>query len=182
MLQILAEVILVRDDATPQNCLIRQKSFGLRDRGVRCHQFCPYPVGGDCGCTLRILTAPWGGRAKFHSIVLLFGHITERTGDFGGPGAVPRLTSIVPGRRLERGIARAGDLMSSPPADMRAENLICYIGHEGTLTTAYRETCVSLGHDIMVEASSTANEEGAAESGLSIWFMTESKDRTQVSE
>ena len=103
----------------------------------------------------------------------------ESTGDVGGPGAVPDPT----GRRRGKGIARAGDLMSSLPQEMRAENLMCYIGHEGTYTPAHREMCASLGQNIMVEASGTVSEDGKAEQpGSSIWFMTESKDRHLVSE
>lgn len=75
--------------------------------------------------------------------------------------------------------ASAGDLMSSLPRDMRAENLMCYIGHEGTYTPAHREMCASLGQNIMVEASSDDNGE---KPGSSIWFMTETKDRAVVRE
>ncbi|KAI3393888.1 hypothetical protein diail_3491, partial [Diaporthe ilicicola] len=74
----------------------------------------------------------------------------------------------------EHTAAPAGDLMSSLPAEMRAQNLMCYIGHEGTYTPAHREMCGSLGQNIMVEAS--GNENGEKE-GSSIWFMTETKDR-----
>ncbi|OAA33681.1 JmjC domain-containing protein [Moelleriella libera RCEF 2490] len=76
-------------------------------------------------------------------------------------------------------IATAGDLMSSLPKAMRAENLMCYIGHEGTFTPAHREMCASLGQNIMVEAST--NNHGD-KSGSSVWFMTESKDRDVVRE
>ncbi|CAK7268307.1 hypothetical protein SEPCBS119000_002997 [Sporothrix epigloea] len=75
--------------------------------------------------------------------------------------------------------ARAGDLMSSLPPKMRAENLMCYIGHEGTYTPAHREMCASLGQNIMVEASGSDDGE---KPGSSIWFMTETKDREVVSE
>jgi hypothetical protein len=75
--------------------------------------------------------------------------------------------------------APAGDLMSSLPTEMRAQNLMCYIGHEGTYTPAHREMCASLGQNIMVEASKS--EDGEKE-GSSIWFMTESKDREVVAE
>ncbi|PHH84709.1 hypothetical protein CDD83_1513 [Cordyceps sp. RAO-2017] len=75
--------------------------------------------------------------------------------------------------------APAGDLMSSLPEEMRAENLMCYIGHEGTYTPAHREMCASLGQNIMVEASSDG---GGEKAGSSIWFMTESKDREVVRE
>ena len=111
-------------------------------------------------------------------------YLNESTGEVGGPGAVPDPNSNVSGPRLGKGIARAGDLMSSLPPEMRAENLMCYIGHEGTYTPAHREMCASLGHNIMVEASSTVSaDDGKAEKpGSSIWFMTESKDRHTVSE
>ncbi|PYH41801.1 putative JmjC domain protein [Aspergillus saccharolyticus JOP 1030-1] len=80
-------------------------------------------------------------------------------------------------------IARAGDLMSCLPPNARAENLMCYIGHEGTYTPAHQEMCGSLGHNIMVEASDGSNEYGKdTKPGSSIWFMTESKDRRAVSD
>ncbi|RDA90123.1 hypothetical protein CP533_3011 [Ophiocordyceps camponoti-saundersi (nom. inval.)] len=75
--------------------------------------------------------------------------------------------------------APAGDLMSSLPETMRAENLMCYIGHEGTYTPAHREMCASLGQNIMVETSGDSDGE---KPGSSIWFMTESKDREVVRE
>ncbi|KAG6104326.1 hypothetical protein E4U14_005771 [Claviceps sp. LM454 group G7] len=79
----------------------------------------------------------------------------------------------------ECALAPAGDLMSSLPEVMRAQNLMCYIGHEGTYTPAHREMCASLGHNIMVEASDNSPGE---KPGSSIWFMTESKDRDVVRE
>lgn len=79
----------------------------------------------------------------------------------------------------DRPTARAGDLMSSLPPEMRADNLMCYIGHEGTYTPAHREMCASLGQNIMVEASGSENGE---KPGSSIWFMTETKDREVVGE
>ncbi|KAG6017998.1 hypothetical protein E4U43_007964 [Claviceps pusilla] len=79
----------------------------------------------------------------------------------------------------ESALAPAGDLMSSLPEVMRAQNLMCYIGHEGTYTPAHREMCASLGHNIMVEASGDSQGE---KPGHSIWFMTESKDRDVVRE
>ena len=124
----------------------------------------------------------WQDKLREHIPSALY-YLNESTGDVGGPGAVPDPNSTVPGRRLGKGIGRAGDLMSSLPPDMRAENLMCYIGHEGTYTPAHREMCASLGQNIMVEASSTVSEDGKAERpGSSIWFMTESKDRHTVSE
>ncbi|KAL2132821.1 hypothetical protein VTI74DRAFT_3253 [Chaetomium olivicolor] len=78
-----------------------------------------------------------------------------------------------------RSVAPAGDLMSSLPEEMRAQNLMCYIGHEGTYTPAHREMCASLGQNIMVDASGDQNGE---KPGSSIWFMTETKDREVVRE
>ncbi|KAK4990004.1 hypothetical protein LTR66_006913 [Elasticomyces elasticus] len=110
-------------------------------------------------------------------------YLNDSTGDVGGPGAVDEQGLNAAGRRKGKGIARSGDLMSSLPADMRAENLMCYIGHEGTYTPAHREMCASLGQNIMVEASRTVDENGQPERpGSSIWFMTESQDRHTVSE
>ena len=110
-------------------------------------------------------------------------YLNETTGDLGGPGSVEEPNSPGPGTRKGRGAARAGDLMSCLPPAMRAENMMCYIGHEGTYTPAHREMCASLGHNIMVETSGTLDEDGKpAKPGSSIWFMTETKDRHLVSE
>ena len=81
--------------------------------------------------------------------------------------------------RYGKGVAPAGDLMSSLPLEMRALNMMCYIGHEGTYTPAHREMCASLGHNIMVETSKDGSGEKA---GTSIWFMTETKEHEVVSE
>ncbi|KAF2279699.1 uncharacterized protein EI97DRAFT_430730 [Westerdykella ornata] len=119
----------------------------------------------------------WQDKLKEHIPAGLF-YLNESTGDIGGPGALDE-----PGGRKGRGIGRAGDLMSSLPPDMRAENLMCYIGHEGTYTPAHREMCASLGQNIMVNASGNIGEDGQPERpGSSIWFMTETKDRHLVSE
>jgi hypothetical protein len=81
--------------------------------------------------------------------------------------------------RYGKGVAPAGDLMSSLPPDMRAMNMMCYIGHEGTYTPAHREMCASLGQNIMIEASEDGRGEKA---GSSIWLMTETSERELVSE
>lgn len=96
----------------------------------------------------------------------------------GGDGAI-REPNEFGQMRFGKGVAPAGDLMSSLPADMRALNMMCYIGHEGTYTPAHREMCASLGHNLMVETSGNKDGEMA---GSSIWFMTESKEREMVSE
>jgi hypothetical protein len=119
----------------------------------------------------------WHDKLKEHIPSVLF-YLNESTGEPGGPGALDEL-----GGRKGRGIGRAGDLMSSLPPEMRAENLMCYIGHEGTYTPSHREMCASLGQNIMVNASGNISEDGKQERpGSSIWFMTESKDRHVVSE
>lgn len=80
-------------------------------------------------------------------------------------------------------VARAGDLMSSLPEGMRADNMMSYIGHEGTYTPSHSEMCSALGHNIMVETSTGTVEDGKlTKPGSSIWFMTETKDRHLVSE
>jgi hypothetical protein len=123
----------------------------------------------------------WQEKLREHIPQGLF-YWNDGTGEAGGPGAVDE---NVPGagRRKGKGIASAGDLMSSLPQDMRADNLMCYIGHEGTYTPAHKEMCASLGQNIMVNASETFDEGGQPEKpGSSIWFMTETKDRHTVSE
>lgn len=104
---------------------------------------------------------------------------------YNGPGSrsshqVPQSLTTTKGEI----IAKSGDLMSSLPEEMRAQNLMCYVGHEGTYTPAHQEMCASLGHNIMVEASSdNATEDGQpTKRGSSIWLMTETKDRHIVSE
>jgi hypothetical protein len=119
----------------------------------------------------------WQDKLKDHIPAGLF-YLNESTGEIGGPGALDEV-----GFRKGRGIARAGDLMSSLPPEMRAENLMCYIGHEGTYTPSHREMCASLGQNIMVNASAHIGEDGKPERpGSSLWFMTETKDRQVVSE
>ncbi|KAL4763130.1 putative JmjC domain protein [Aspergillus foveolatus] len=101
---------------------------------------------------------------------------------FEGPGA--KSAPISKKRKVSRKqVAKAGDLMSCLPENMRADNLMCYIGHEGTYTPAHQEMCASLGQNLMVEASNGSNENGkATKPGSSLWFMTSSKDRNSVSE
>ncbi|KAL9100560.1 MAG: hypothetical protein Q9163_004082 [Psora crenata] len=110
-------------------------------------------------------------------------YLNDSTGDIGGPGAPDVAPSSKSSYTKGKGVARAGDLMSSLPPSMRADNMMCYIGHEGTYTPAHREMCASLGQNLMVEASGTVDEDGKpAKPGSSIWFMTESNDRHLVSE
>lgn len=119
----------------------------------------------------------WHDKLREHIPPGLF-YLNETVGDVGGYGSVDETEG-----RKSRGIGRSGDLMSSLPTQMRAENLMCYIGHEGTYTPSHREMCASLGQNIMVEASGLVGEDGQPErAGSSLWFMTETKDRHLVSE
>lgn len=101
-------------------------------------------------------------------------YLNESTGELGGLGS---------SNPHETGAARSGDLMSCLPPAMRADNMMCYIGHEGTYTPSHREMCASLGQNVMVETSGLRDEDGKpTKPGSSIWFMTETKDRHLVSE
>ena len=122
----------------------------------------------------------WHDKLKEHIPPSVF-YLNESTGEIGGPGSA----ESVPGMDTTRGqgIARAGDLMSVLPVPMRADNMMCYIGHEGTYTPAHREMCASLGQNLMVETSGNRDEDGKpSKPGSSIWFMTETNDRHMVSE
>ncbi|KAJ5542013.1 hypothetical protein N7461_008016 [Penicillium sp. DV-2018c] len=110
-------------------------------------------------------------------------YLNEAPKPFEGPASGKADLTAIPKTSQGEPIAPAGDLMSSLPPSMRAENLMCYIGHEGTYTPAHQEMCASLGHNIMVEASDGTPEDGhPTEPGSSIWLMTETRDRPIVSE
>lgn len=110
-------------------------------------------------------------------------YLNESPKAFDGPGSLFSGLPECPQTPEGSTIARAGDLMSSLPAEMRAENLMCYIGHEGTYTPAHQEMCASLGHNLMVEASDGSLEDhNDTTPGSAVWFMTETKDRHVVSE
>ena len=110
-------------------------------------------------------------------------YLNDSTGEYNGFGAVDEPDPSGSGFRRGKGIGKAGDLMGCLPKEMRAENMMCYVGHEGTYTPSHREMCASLGHNIMVEASTGLVEDGKpTKQGSSIWFMTESKERGVVAE
>ncbi|KAJ5144112.1 uncharacterized protein N7515_002899 [Penicillium bovifimosum] len=110
-------------------------------------------------------------------------YLNEAPKPFEGPASGKANLEAIPKTSQGERIAPAGDLMSSLPAKMRAENLMCYIGHEGTYTPAHQEMCASLGHNIMVDASDGTPEDGhPTVPGTSIWLMTETRDRPIVSE
>lgn len=110
-------------------------------------------------------------------------YLNETVGEIDDPGSVEEPNPWGTGTNLGKGLAKAGDLMSSLSPEMRADNLQCYVGHEGTYTPAHREMCASLGQNLMVDASGIEDENGVpTRPGSSIWFMTESKQRHVVSE
>ena len=107
-------------------------------------------------------------------------YLNESIGDIGGPGSIEQRDW---GGTKGPGVARSGDLMSCLPPPMRADNMMCYIGHEGTYTPAHREMCASLGQNLMVDTSGLKDDHSkATKPGSSIWFMTETNDRHTVSE
>ncbi|KAJ6164310.1 hypothetical protein N7470_002982 [Penicillium chermesinum] len=109
-------------------------------------------------------------------------YLNQGPRSFSGPGSGNVNLSDLPTTKDGEPIAAAGDLMSSLPHDMRAANLMCYIGHEGTYTPAHQEMCASIGHNIMVEASDGSVEnQKQTMPGSSIWFMTKTPDRRTVS-
>ncbi|KAJ6258130.1 hypothetical protein Dda_7046 [Drechslerella dactyloides] len=79
------------------------------------------------------------------------------------------LATVLP-KSIEYWSKRA-DLMSSLPDNARAENMMCYIGGEGTFTPCHTAMCATLGQNIMIFAS---------EDGSSVWFMTKTADRKIV--
>lgn len=112
-----------------------------------------------------------------------FFYLNDAPKAFEGPASQKTNLTEIPKTDQGELIAPAGDLMSSLPASMRAENLMCYIGHEGTYTPAHQEMCASLGHNIMVDASDGSSEnEKPTEPGSSIWLMTDTNDRRIVAE
>ena len=124
----------------------------------------------------------WADNLKQNIPAFLF-YLNDNIGDLKCPATVDKPCSNPSGRRQAREIAIAGDLMSTMPPEMRALNLMCYIGHEGTYTPAHHEMCGSLGHNIMVEASTAiCNETELERPGSSLWFMTRTSDRHLVAE
>ncbi|KAJ5231422.1 uncharacterized protein N7469_006010 [Penicillium citrinum] len=133
---------------------------------------------------LKDIDCPKEWQASLENIIppFLF-YLNDRPRAFTGPGS--KYTEMPPYPRTKDGaaIAKAGDLMSSLPPEMRAENLMCYIGHEGTYTAAHREMCGSLSQNLMVEASNGEIEnDKKTRPGSSVWFMTETFERQIVAE
>lgn len=133
---------------------------------------------------LKDIDCPRMWQRSLESIIppFLF-YLNEFPKRYAGPGSKYSDMPPYPQTKDSVPIAKAGDLMSSLPEDMRAENLMCYIGHEGTYTAAHQEMCGTLSHNLMVEASDGTPEDGKpTRPGSSIWLMTETHDRDLVSE
>ncbi|KAJ3175359.1 hypothetical protein HDU87_006311 [Geranomyces variabilis] len=64
------------------------------------------------------------------------------------------------------------DLISLLPAELQPENLMIYVGNEGTLTPGHTDLCGSVGHNLMVYTGDGAR---------AIWFLAESAALSQVS-
>ncbi|ODQ54273.1 hypothetical protein SAICODRAFT_78591 [Saitoella complicata NRRL Y-17804] len=67
----------------------------------------------------------------------------------------------------------SNDFMSKLPPSAQAENIMLYIGHEGTYTTAHRDMCAAVGHNLMVHTDPNSS---------SLWFMTSTHSHLAVKE
>ncbi|KAJ9073346.1 hypothetical protein DSO57_1017411 [Entomophthora muscae] len=61
----------------------------------------------------------------------------------------------------------ANDISRLLPEELQAENLMIYVGHEGTYTSSHFDICGSIGHNLMVHA-----DEGCS----ALWFMVGQDD------
>ncbi|KAJ3022666.1 hypothetical protein HKX48_005596 [Thoreauomyces humboldtii] len=67
----------------------------------------------------------------------------------------------------------SNDLVSLLPPDLQSENLMAYIGNEGTMTPGHTDLCGSVGQNIMVHAEANAR---------AIWFMADSASLHKVNQ
>lgn len=65
----------------------------------------------------------------------------------------------------------ATDLFVHMPKHLRAENLMCYIGSDGTGTAAHRDICATLGHNLMIYGDENAYSE---------WLMITNDERPKL--
>lgn len=91
------------------------------------------------------------------------------------PEWIEELQSLIPPCTFY--LSPSGDLMSSLPPSARAENMMIYIGNEGTYTPAHKDMCATLGQNIMVHASDDKQNPGS-----SLWFIMSSNDREKVAD
>ncbi|BFZ59827.1 hypothetical protein YB2330_000848 [Saitoella coloradoensis] len=78
------------------------------------------------------------------------------------------VASLLPNSLVYLGL---NDFMSKLPPSAQAENIMLYIGHEGTYTTAHRDMCAAVGHNLMVHADPNSS---------SLWFMTSTQSHLAV--
>ncbi|KAG0091212.1 hypothetical protein BGZ92_001237 [Podila epicladia] len=65
------------------------------------------------------------------------------------------------------------DLLANVKGDKAAENMMIYVGSEGTWTPAHFDQCGAIGHNIMAWAEDDSR---------SIWFMVSAKDKKKAEE
>jgi hypothetical protein len=65
------------------------------------------------------------------------------------------------------------DLFAYAPDNLKAENLMCYIGQDRTGTPIHRDICGTMGHNIMLYGDQDASSE---------WIIVEHKYREQLAE
>ncbi|CAG8461784.1 10268_t:CDS:10 [Diversispora eburnea] len=63
------------------------------------------------------------------------------------------------------------DLMSNLAPELRADNLMIYLGFEGTKTPLHKDMCASFGHNLMVYAD---------EDTWSTWYMVGREDKEKI--
>ncbi|KAI7881604.1 hypothetical protein K492DRAFT_186767 [Lichtheimia hyalospora FSU 10163] len=63
------------------------------------------------------------------------------------------------------------DLFVHMPKHLRAENLMCYVGSDGTGTAVHRDICATLGHNLMIYGDEKAYSE---------WYMITNDERSKL--
>lgn len=63
------------------------------------------------------------------------------------------------------------DLFVHMPKHLRAENLMCYVGSDGTGTAVHRDICATLGHNLMIYGDENAYSE---------WIMITNDERPKL--
>ncbi|KAI8816606.1 uncharacterized protein EV422DRAFT_581318 [Fimicolochytrium jonesii] len=106
--------------------------------------------------------------------------VHRKTGD-GGQGVLYGKDITCPPEWTQRTMARIpgflrykgeNDLVRLLPERLQSENLMIYVGNEGTLTPGHTDLCGSVGHNVMVHADENAR---------AIWFIVKSSDLARVS-
>lgn len=63
------------------------------------------------------------------------------------------------------------DLFVHMPKHLRAENLMCYVGSDGTGTAIHRDICATLGHNLMIYGDDNAFSE---------WYLITNDERPKL--